>query len=69
MECTFLNKPYLYWIEVQRRLESEDAVDYIEEIAFLRSKVSFYERRINDMALFMSRNLESNDISNITVTK
>jgi len=63
MEDTFLGKPFSYWIEVQHQIERERAVDFIEEIAYLRAKVSYYEKRIHDMGVFMLRRQENVELS------
>jgi len=63
MENMFLGHPISYWVEVQHQIERERAVDFIEEIAFLRAKVSFYEKRITDMSSFMLRRLETLELS------
>lgn len=60
----FFGKPISYWVEVQKQilnLNLEDQIfenakirsEYIEEIANLRRKVSFYESRIKDMNRIM----------------
>jgi hypothetical protein len=64
-ESTFLGKPFSYWFEVQNQLESERKVDFLEEIAYLRAKVSFYEKRIHDMSIFMLLNKENVGLSQI----
>lgn len=48
----FMGKPPSYWIELQVQAESLKAVTLIEEIAILRSKVSFYEARLDQMNEF-----------------
>lgn len=53
MEDTFLGHTPQYWLELERKARELDAVDYIDEIATLRGKVSFYEDRITKMHNFM----------------
>jgi hypothetical protein len=63
MEAKFLGHPISYWIEVQHQIESERAVDFIEEIGYLRAKVSYYEKRIHDMSVFMLLRQENIELS------
>lgn len=44
-----------YWLELQRKAETLNAVHLLEEIATLRSKVSFYESRIKEMEVIMKK--------------
>jgi hypothetical protein len=46
---TFLGHTMEYWLELQKKAEELAVTDYIEEIAKLRGKVSFYESRIQQM--------------------
>jgi hypothetical protein len=63
----FLGKPMIFWVELLQMLDEKDVVqganvvDLIGEVSVLRSKVSFYEARINQMSLFMKRHLEVTD--------
>ena len=45
----FLGRPYEYWIELQYKAEQAGVANYVEEIAALRSKVSYYESRIQEL--------------------
>jgi hypothetical protein len=47
-----------YWLELERQAKLENKCNLIEEIATLRSKVSFYESRIQQLTDFMKLNLE-----------
>ena len=48
----FLGHPVEYWIALQSKAETLDVVKLIEEIATLRSKVSFYESRFSEIQQF-----------------
>lgn len=47
---TFLGHSISYWTELEKRAERLKVTDYIQEIADLKGKVSFYESRIRQMA-------------------
>jgi proteasome assembly chaperone (PAC2) family protein len=55
MQICFLGKPLEYWIELDKRANNIELLDYIQEIAELRSKVSFYESRLKQMNDFMNK--------------
>ena len=42
-----------YWLELERKAVKLEAVDFLEEIAKLRGKVSYYESRIKEINEFM----------------
>lgn len=63
MEDMFLGHSFSFWIEVKRKIEMDGVVDFLEEIAYLRAKVSYYEKRISDMSTFMLRRLETIELS------
>ena len=54
-EPLFLGKPFGYWIEVSKRIDSLNVSDFIKEIADLRGKVSFYEERVRQMNELMNK--------------
>ena len=58
----FLGEKLSYWSELKHRAESLDVVDLVREVSILRAKVSFYEKRIDDMAGFMKANFEIKNI-------
>lgn len=41
-----------YWLELQKKADTLDVVKWLEEVAELRAKVSFYESRIKEMSEF-----------------
>lgn len=49
METTFLGHPTNYWIELESKVEKLNYQHLIQEIADLRGKLSFCERRIKEM--------------------
>jgi len=57
-ESLFFGHTASYWLELECNAEKLDVVDYIEEVSRLRSKVSFYESRIDQMNDFMTKYLE-----------
>lgn len=52
MEDLYLGKTMKYWLELERLPREMKYEGLILEIANLRSKVSFYESRIEEMARF-----------------
>jgi hypothetical protein len=46
---TYLGHDIKYWLELQKKAEELKVVDFIQEIADLRGKISFYESRIKQM--------------------
>ena len=58
MSSIFLGHTFEYWLELQQIAVKDFKVDLIDEIAILRSKVSFYESRIQELSDFMTHNLE-----------
>lgn len=52
---TFLGHPFKYWVELEKKAEILDVVDYVAEIAELRGKVGFYESRIKQMNELMNK--------------
>lgn len=54
----FMGESIDFWITLKARSEGLGACDLITEIASLRSKVSFYESRIDQMNKFMQTRLE-----------
>ena len=57
-ENIFMGHTVAYWVELETGTFKKGTRELIEEIAELRSKVSFYESRINEISNFMNRNLE-----------
>lgn len=56
MEVEFLGHTAKYWLELQRRVDEEiNAPRLLEEIVELRSKISLYESRIEEMYMVMNR--------------
>ena len=53
MEDLYLGKPMKYWLELERLPKKMKYEGLILEIANLRSRVSFYESRIEEMARFV----------------
>ena len=49
MENLFMGHEYGYWAELEERAQKLKVVDWLDEIAQLRAKVSFYESRIEEM--------------------
>lgn len=45
----FLGHEISYWLELEKRAKSLEAVKFIEEIVELRGKIAFYESRIEQM--------------------
>lgn len=54
-EFRYMGHEHGYWLELQRKAETLNAVHLLEEIATLRSKVSFYESRIKEMEVIMNK--------------
>jgi len=52
---TFLGHKIEYWLELQRKAKELGVVHYLEEIATLRGKVSFYESRIDELNSFKNQ--------------
>ena len=57
-EMYFMGHDMEYWAELERDAIKNDKTDYIQEIANLRARVSFYESRINQLHKFMVRKIE-----------
>jgi hypothetical protein len=55
MMNTFMGQEISYWSELQNKAERLEVVDYIQEIANLRAKVSFYESRIDAIQNFREK--------------
>ncbi len=53
-ETTYLGHPIEYWIELQDKADQLGVVKWLEEIAELRGKVSFYESRVKEMNKFLT---------------
>lgn len=53
---TFMGQSIAYWVELHKKARILNVVKWLEEIAELRAKVSFYESRIKEMTNFMERN-------------
>ena len=49
---TYLGHDIKYWSELESKAQELGAVKWLEEIADLRAKVSFYESRIKEMNSF-----------------
>lgn len=49
METLFLGHEAKYWLELEKKAEKLDVIDFIAEIAKLRGKIDFYESRIKQM--------------------
>ena len=45
-DLKFLGHDPKYWLELEKYAKKLDITDFIEEIATLRGKISFYESRI-----------------------
>lgn len=58
MESLIFGHSAGFWLELLRLHENKEDIDFIEEIAMLRAKVSFYESRITAMNDFMVKRLE-----------
>lgn len=54
----FLGKTTEYWLELERQADTLNVPHLIREVASLRSKISFYESRIQDLSTFMKLKLE-----------
>lgn len=52
MENLYMGYPTNYWAELQKKAEKLDVVKWLEEIAELRGKVSFYESRLDEIEDF-----------------
>lgn len=48
----FLGHDIPFWLELKKKAAQLNVVDLIKEIADLRSKVSFYESRIEQLNIF-----------------
>jgi hypothetical protein len=48
----FLGHDVGYWVELQRRAEALEVTDFIQEIAELRGRLSFYESRLDVIERF-----------------
>jgi hypothetical protein len=57
IEDVFCGHPVSYWLELKKIINDKskdfNAEYLIQEISDLRSKVSFYESRINELNIFM----------------
>lgn len=51
----FLGHDIAYWLELQERVDTLGVANYLQEIADLRGKVSFYESRINELNDFKNK--------------
>lgn len=49
MEQLYLGHTTKYWLELQQKALELDVVDYIQEIADLRGKLSLIQDRLNDI--------------------
>lgn len=58
-ETTYLGHGINFWLELKAKAEKLDVIKWLEEIAVLRAKVSFYERRIKEMEDFREVNLST----------
>jgi hypothetical protein len=62
IEDVFCGHPVSYWFELEKIINDKskdfNAEYLIREISDLRSKVSFYESRINELNIFMSMKKE-----------
>ena len=56
-EGLFFGEPMKFWKELKRHADVLEVTDWINEIAELRAKVSFYESRIQQMQVFKERNI------------
>jgi hypothetical protein len=54
-DAWLFGKSMKYWIELQKKAEKLDVVDYLMEISELRGKVSFYESRIEELNKFRQK--------------
>ena len=54
----FFGRTTDYWLMLQEKAEKLNVTHLLEEIATLRSKVSFYESRIKEMSHFSGMYLE-----------
>lgn len=55
MEELYLGHDVKYWLELEKRVLTLGVMNYLEEIAILRAKVSFYESRIKEMDEFSKK--------------
>ena len=55
MENLYLGQNINYWLELKRKAEELNVVDFIKEIADLRAKVSYYESRIQELNNFSEK--------------
>ena len=51
-ENHFFGKPFDYWLELERQAKNLNATKLLDELAYMRARVSFYEERIDDMSKF-----------------
>lgn len=54
-DMIFLGHPVGFWLKLRETSDSLNVTDFIQEIADLRAKVSFYESRIDQMTMFKNR--------------
>lgn len=53
---TFMGHPMSYWSELEKRAQTLDVTNWIEELGRAYAKVGFYEKRLGEMAKFMKAN-------------
>jgi len=54
----YMGMPHEFWAELKEWSDDRGYTDLIQEVATLRSKISFYESRIDQMANFMKIRIE-----------
>lgn len=51
----FLGHDIAYWVELQKKVDTLEVANYLQEIADLRGKVSFYESRVEELNDFKNK--------------
>jgi hypothetical protein len=54
-EMIFLGHDIKYWIELENRAKELEVTDFIEEIVQLRGKLSFIQKRTNEIFLMLEK--------------
>lgn len=62
---SFLGHSTTYWIELEKKAQELGVINWLQEVAELRAKVSFYESRLDEINNFRNRNI----LTNITEDK
>lgn len=45
----YMGHPMNYWIELEKQAQKLNVMDFIQEIADLRARLSFYDSRLNQI--------------------